>query len=160
MLPRAVRHRSDHGRALAVGWLRLLCLEVVQVRLVFPPLISLFVLIHLGFVLLHGAGSIALPDPLLLEWKLLPSSTDFSGNVHKGELADLRVSTQLVGKVHVYCLLTMYKRQVMCRAYKLSWASWVREGLLEDDACTASSLVVAVLFVAVLMSPEQRLIWE
>jgi hypothetical protein len=54
----------------------------------------------------------------------------------------------------------MYERQVMCRAYKLSWVFWVREGLLEDDACTASSLVAAVWFVAVLVSPEQKLIWE
>lgn len=80
--------------------------------------------------------------------------------MYKGELADLRISTQLIGKVHVYYLSTMYKRYVMCRAYKLSWASWAREGLLEDDACIASSLVVAVSFVAVLMSPEQKLIWE
>lgn len=46
------------------------------------------------------------------------------------------------------------------QAYKLSWASWVRGGLLVGGACNAASLVAAVSFAVVLMSPEQRLIWE
>lgn len=93
MLPGAVRHGAAAHIPLSGTGLCLLCFEVVQVYLILPPVISHLVAVHLRLVLLHGSGGIALPHPLLLWGKFLPSSANLSGDVYKGQLADLRIST-------------------------------------------------------------------
>jgi hypothetical protein len=79
----------------------LLCLEVVQVSLILPPIVCFLVFIHLGFEFLHSSGGIALPYPLPLCGELLPSSADLSSYIHKGQLADLRVGAELVSEVDI-----------------------------------------------------------
>lgn len=66
------------------------------------PAFRLFILVHLRFVLLHGTCSVTFPDALLLRGKMLPSSTHFSCNVHKGEAANVGLCAKVVGKVHIY----------------------------------------------------------
>ena len=65
------------------------------------PFVGLLVIVHLGFILLHGSCGVALPDALLLWWEFLPSSANLSSDEYKRELANLRVSSQLIGKVHI-----------------------------------------------------------